>query len=64
MVVTGFSLAGFVSAAILFHVVPMLGVLGLGASGVFVATLFGPAQVASRLINMFCGRTCPPLPSR
>ncbi|WEJ56719.1 arsenite efflux MFS transporter ArsK [Devosia sp. FJ2-5-3] len=56
LVVVGFSLAGFVSAAILFHVVPMLGMLGLGASGVFVATLFGPAQVASRLINMTFGK--------
>jgi MFS family permease len=59
LVVVGFSLAGFVSAAILFHVVPMLGMLGLGASGVFVATLFGPAQVASRLINMVFGQDLP-----
>jgi len=59
LVVVGFSLAGFVSAAILFHVVPMLGTLGLGASGVFVATLFGPAQVASRLINMVFGQDLP-----
>lgn len=55
LVVTGFSLAGFVSATILFHVVPMLGMQGLGARGVFVATLFGPTRVASRLVNMiFC----------
>ncbi|KRA98072.1 hypothetical protein ASD83_13525 [Devosia sp. Root685] len=59
LVVVGFSLAGFVSAAILFHLVPMLAVLGLGASGVFVATLFGPAQVASRLINLFLGKDLP-----
>nr|WP_314258386.1 arsenite efflux MFS transporter ArsK [uncultured Devosia sp.] len=59
LVVIGFSLAGFVSAAILFHVVPMLGMLGLGASGVLVATLFGPAQVASRLINMVLGKELP-----
>jgi len=60
LVVVGFSLAGFVSAAILFHVVPMLGMLGLGTGGVFVATLFGPAQVASRLINMVFGQDLPP----
>jgi MFS family permease len=59
LVVIGFSLAGFVSAAILFHVVPMLGMLGLGAGGVFVATLFGPAQVVSRLINMVFGQDLP-----
>lgn len=59
LVVLGFSLAGFVSAATLFHIVPMLGMLGLGASGVLVATLFGPAQVASRLINMAFGKDLP-----
>lgn len=59
LVVIGFSLAGFVSAAVLFHVVPMLGMLGLGASGVLVASLFGPAQVASRLTNMMLGKELP-----
>jgi hypothetical protein len=59
LVVIGFSLAGFVSAAVLFHIVPMLGLLGLGASSVVVASLFGPAQVASRLINMALGRDLP-----
>ena len=56
LVVLGFSLAGFVSAATLFHLVPMLGLLGLGGGGVLVASLFGPAQVASRLINMAFGK--------
>lgn len=59
LVVLGFSLAGFVSAATLFHIVPMLGMLGLGGSGVLVATLFGPAQVASRLVNMAFGKGLP-----
>jgi hypothetical protein len=59
LVVLGFSLAGFVSAATLFHIVPMLGLLGLGGSGVLVATLFGPAQVASRLVNMAFGKDVP-----
>lgn len=59
LVVLGFSLVGFVSAATLFHLVPLLGMLGLGAGGVLVATLFGPAQVASRLINMAFGRDLP-----
>lgn len=56
LIVLGFSLAGFVSAATLFHMVPMLGLLGLGAAGVWVASLLGPAQVASRLINMAFGK--------
>jgi hypothetical protein len=56
LIVLGFSLAGFVSAATLFHMVPMLGLLGLGAVGVWVAALLGPAQVASRMINMAFGK--------
>lgn len=60
LIVLGFSLAGFVSAATLFHMVPVLGALGLGTAGVWVATLLGPAQVASRLINMAFGKDLPP----
>lgn len=59
LIVLGFSLAGFVSAATLFHMVPMLGLLGLGGAGVWVASLLGPAQVASRLINMAFGKDLP-----
>ena len=59
LVVLGFSLAGFVAAATLFHIVPMLGALGLGSAGVLVASLLGPAQVASRLINMGFGQELP-----
>jgi MFS family permease len=59
LIVFGFSLAGFVSAATLFHMVPMLGLLGLGTSAVWVASLLGPAQVASRLINMAFGKDLP-----
>ncbi|ODT70913.1 MAG: hypothetical protein ABS75_10875 [Pelagibacterium sp. SCN 63-23] len=56
LIVLGFSLAGFVSAATLFHMVPVLGLLGIGVAGVWVASLLGPAQVASRLINMAFGQ--------
>lgn len=59
LIVLGFSLAGFVSAATLFHMVPMLGLLGLGTAGIWVASLLGPAQVASRLINMGFGNDLP-----
>lgn len=59
LIVLGFSLAGFVSAATLFHMVPMLGLLGLGTAVVWVASLLGPAQVASRLINMGFGNDLP-----
>ena len=59
LIVLGFSLAGFVSAATLFHMVPMLGLLGLGMASVWVASLLGPAQVASRLVNMAFGKDVP-----
>ena len=51
----GFAIEGFVLGAILLHMVPLLNALGLGTAGVIVSTLFGPAQVASRLINMVLG---------
>ncbi len=57
LMLIGFALQGFVSSAILVHMVPMLGTLGLGAAGVFVTTLFGPAQVLSRVVNMRYGRS-------
>lgn len=56
----GFALLGFMSSAVLVHMIPMLASLGLGAAGVFVTTLFGPAQVLSRLINMQFGRGMSP----
>lgn len=52
----GFALLGFVSSAITVHMLPMLAALGLGGAGVVVTTLFGPAQVLSRLVNMQFGK--------
>lgn len=56
LMLAGFAALGFVSSAILMHMVPLLSTLGLGAVGVVITTLFGPAQVASRLINMRFGK--------
>lgn len=56
LMLLGFALLGFVSSAVLVHMLPMLANLGLGAAGVVVTTLFGPAQVLSRLINMQFGK--------
>jgi MFS family permease len=53
---TAFALQSFVSSAVLVHMLPMLGALGLGVAGVTVSALFGPSQVASRLINMIFGQ--------
>lgn len=55
MMMAGFAISGFVLSAILLHMIPLLTALGLGTTGVALATLFGPAQVASRLINMVFG---------
>jgi hypothetical protein len=57
----GFALQSFVSSAILVHMLPLLGALGLGVAGVTVGTLFGPAQVLSRFINMIFGKNLPQL---
>lgn len=51
-----FALLGFTLAAILAHMVPMLGSIGLGTAAVVIGSLFGPAQVLSRLINMVFGK--------
>jgi MFS family permease len=55
-----FALLGFALAAILAHLVPMLGSIGLGAAAVVIGSLFGPAQVISRLINMVFGKNLSP----
>ena len=55
LVAFGFALGGFVLSALLVHMVPLLGMLGLGSLAVLVGSLFGPAQVFSRLINMVFG---------
>lgn len=61
LMVTGFALQALVGAAILVHMVPLLSGLGLGASAALVGTLFGPAQVTSRLVNMGFGRNLSPV---
>ncbi|PRD44914.1 MFS transporter [Phyllobacterium phragmitis] len=55
LMLAAFAIEGFVLSAVLVQMVPLLAAVGLGASSVFVATLFGPSQVASRLINMLFG---------
>ncbi|NMN72620.1 Sugar phosphate permease [Rhizobium sp. 57MFTsu3.2] len=55
-----FALLGFTLAAILAHMVPMLDSIGLGTVAVVIGSLFGPAQVLSRLINMVFGKNLSP----
>lgn len=61
LTMTGFSLAGFVSSAVLVHMVPLLGAIGLGAGSLLVGGLFGPAQVLSRFLTMTAGRRASPV---
>ncbi|OQP86808.1 MFS transporter [Rhizobium rhizosphaerae] len=56
-----FALQYLAGSAVLVHMVPLLAGLGLGASAAVVGSLFGPSQVASRLINMGLGRRLDPL---
>ena len=55
LMMAGFAIGGLVLSSILIHMVPLLTAIGLGTAGTLVATLFGPSQVASRLINMLFG---------
>ena len=55
-----FALLSFTLSAMLVHMVPMLGSIGLGAAAVVIGSLFGPAQVLSRLINMVFGKRLSP----
>ncbi|MBL8582840.1 MAG: arsenite efflux MFS transporter ArsK [Rhizobiaceae bacterium] len=55
LMLAGFAVEGFVLSSILVHMVPLTTALGLGSVGLLVTTLFGPAQVSSRLINMLFG---------
>lgn len=61
VVSAAFALLSFTLGAMLAHMVPMLGTLGFGSAAVVIGSLFGPAQVLSRLINMIFGtRLAPP----
>ena len=52
LMLLGFAIEGYALSAMLVHMVPLTQALGLGAAGLLIASLFGPAQVASRLINL------------
>jgi MFS family permease len=60
LMAAGFTLMSFVLSALLVHMVPMLGAIGLGALAVLVGTVFGPAQVLARFVNMIFGAAMPP----
>lgn len=55
LVTIGFALAGFALSAMLAQTVPMLTGLGFGGFALVASTLFGPAQVLIRFVNMLVG---------
>lgn len=57
----GFALSGFALSAILAQMVPLLTAVGLGASALLVSTLFGPAQVLVRFVNLTLGAARHPI---
>jgi MFS family permease len=61
LMIVGFSLLSVVSSAVLVHMVPLMSSLGLGTLAALVGAMFGPAQVASRVVNMVFGRGLSPL---
>lgn len=59
LMMAGFAIEGLVLSGVLLQIMPILSGLSLGASALVVTTLFGPAQVLSRLVNMLLGRDLP-----
>lgn len=60
LMLLGFAIEGFILSAVLMQIIPLLQGLGLDAGSLLVTSLFGPAQVLSRLF--FLGRSF--LPTR
>lgn len=56
LMMLGFAIEGFILSAVLMQIVPLLTGLGLGTGALLVTSLFGPAQVLSRLGSMILGR--------
>lgn len=56
LMMVGFAIEGFILSSVLMQIIPLLTGLGLGAGTLLVTSLFGPAQVFSRLANMVLGR--------
>jgi MFS family permease len=56
LMMAGFALEGLVLSAVLMQIIPVLSALELGAGAFLVTTVFGPAQVLGRLVNMLFGR--------
>lgn len=56
LMMLGFAIEGFILTAVLMQIIPLLVGLGLGSNMLLITSLFGPAQVLSRLANMALGK--------
>ena len=61
LITAGFVLSGVALSAILVQMVPVFQTLGFGAASLWVAALFGPAQVVVRFSNLVFGSKHHPL---
>jgi MFS family permease len=61
LMTAGFVASSVALSAVLVQMVPLLQSLGFGAASLWVATLFGPAQVVVRFTNLVFGSTRHPL---
>jgi hypothetical protein len=61
LVTSGFMMSSIALSAILVQMVPVFQSLGYGASALWVAVLFGPAQVVVRFTNLIMGSKRHPL---
>ncbi len=61
LITSGFVMSGVALSAVLVQMVPVMQSLGYGASSLWVAALFGPAQVVVRFSNLILGSKHHPL---
>ncbi|WEX11048.1 arsenite efflux MFS transporter ArsK [Chelativorans sp. AA-79] len=59
LVLAAFAFEGVLMSAVTLQMVPLLTTLGLGSGMVLITSVFGPAQVLSRLTNMVFGKNFP-----
>lgn len=59
LILAAFALQGVLMSAITLQILPLLTALELGSGMVLITSVFGPAQVLSRLTNMVFGKDFP-----
>jgi len=59
LVTIALALFSLINSSMLIHMLQILDGLGLGAAGIWVSTIFGPAQMTSRLFSIILRREIP-----